>query len=129
MQTSEQKFAMMTQSPIKKLVVRLAIPTMISMIVTSVYNMADTFFVGQISTSATAAVGIGLPLMTIIQALGFMFGHGSGNNISRLLGIRNTKDASKIASIGFFFSIIAGILICVLGLVFFRANDALIRSY
>lgn len=118
MQTSEQKFAMMTQSPIKKLVVRLAIPTMISMIVTSVYNMADTFFVGQISTSATAAVGIGLPLMTIIQALGFMFGHGSGNNISRLLGIRNTKDASKIASIGFFFSIIAGVLICVLGLVF-----------
>lgn len=118
MQTSEQKFVMMTESPIKKLVIRLAIPTMISMVVTSVYNMADTFFVGQISTSATAAVGIALPLMTIIQALGFMFGHGSGNNISRLLGLRNTKDASKIASTGFFFAILTGVLLCIIGQIF-----------
>ena len=73
----------MTQTPIPKLISQLAVPTIISMLVTSFYNMADTFFVGKINTSATAAVGVVFPLMTIIQAFGFFCGHGSGNYISR----------------------------------------------
>ena len=75
----EQKFNRMTQTPIPKLICQLAVPTIISMLVTSFYNMADTFFVGKINTSATAAVGVVFPLMAIIQAFGFFCGHGSGN--------------------------------------------------
>lgn len=67
----QQKFLRMTQTPIPKLISQLAVPTIISMLVTSFYNMADTFFVGKINTSATAAVGVVFPLMTIIQAFGF----------------------------------------------------------
>ena len=75
----EAKFKVMTESPVKPLVCRLAAPTIVSMLVTSFYNMADTFFVGQIDTSASAAVGVVFSLMAVIQAVGFFFGHGSGN--------------------------------------------------
>ena len=91
----EQKFNRMTQTPIPKLICQLAVPTIISMLVTSFYNMADTFFVGKINTSATAAVGVVFPLMAIIQAFGFFCGHGSGNYISRQLGAQNFEDASR----------------------------------
>ena len=84
--TQEEKQNLMIHAPIPGLVTRLAIPTIISMLVTSFYNMADTFFVGPIGTSATAAVGVVFPLMSVIQAIGFFFGHGSGNAISRKLG-------------------------------------------
>ena len=76
--SQEEKFRMMTESPIPGLIGRLSVPTVISMLITSIYNMADTFFVGKISTSATAAVGVVFPVMAIIQALGFFCGHGSG---------------------------------------------------
>ncbi|HIU88921.1 MAG TPA: MATE family efflux transporter, partial [Candidatus Caccomonas pullistercoris] len=76
----------MTTQPVPRLVVSLAVPTIVSMLVTSLYNMADTYFMGQISTAATAAVGIAFPVMSVVQAVGFFFGHGSGNFISRRLG-------------------------------------------
>ena len=98
----EDKFARMTQTPIPTLVSTLAVPTIISMLITSLYNMADTFFVGQIGTSATAAVGVALPLMAIIQAIGFTFGQGSGNHISRLLGQQQREEAEHTASAAFF---------------------------
>lgn len=101
-QTHEDKFRMMTEDPIPGLIGKLAVPTIISMLITSIYNMADTFFVGQIGTSATAAVGIVFPLMSIIQALGFFFGHGSGNSISRKLGEKDPDEASHLAATGFF---------------------------
>ena len=85
----QQKFDRMTKTPIPRLIGELAVPTIISMLVTSFYNMADTFFVGKINTSATAAVGIVFPLMAMIQAFGFFCGHGSGNYISRQLGAHN----------------------------------------
>lgn len=69
--SQEEKFKMMTDDPLPSVIIRLAIPTMISMLVTAFYNMADTFFVGQISTSATAAVGVAFPVMAVIQAAGF----------------------------------------------------------
>ena len=80
--SQDEKYKMMTEDPIPGLIGRLAVPTIISMLITSFYNMADTFFVGRIGTSATAAVGIVFPVMAIIQALGFFCGHGSGNSIS-----------------------------------------------
>ena len=106
---AEQKFKYMTEEPIPKLVCSLAVPTIISMLITSFYNMVDTYFVGKINTQATAAVGVVFSLMAIIQATGFFFGHGSGNYISRQLGAQNEKEASKMASFGFFFSIGCGL--------------------
>ncbi|WP_295620018.1 MATE family efflux transporter [uncultured Intestinimonas sp.] len=110
------RFTQMTQTPVPQLVSTLAVPTIISMLVTSLYNMADTFFVGQIGTSATAAVGVALPLMSIIQAIGFTFGQGSGNHISRLLGQQQREEAERLCSVAFFSSFALGVLLCVFGL-------------
>ena len=129
-----QKFVTMTTEPVKQLIIRLAIPTMISMMITSVYNMADTFFVGQISggsaeaTSATAAVGVAFPLMAVIQAFGFMFGHGSGNFISRALGSQKTDEAERMAATGFFMALICGGLLMALGLIFLEPLVRLLGS-
>ncbi len=108
----------MVNWPVSKLVITLGIPTTISMLVTTIYNMADTFFVGKIDTSASGAVGVVFGLMSIIQALGFMFGHGAGSIISRRLGGRDVKSAEVYASLSFFGAIITGITVGVLGLIF-----------
>lgn len=114
----QQKFDRMTKTPIPRLIGELAVPTIISMLVTSFYNMADTFFVGKINTSATAAVGIVFPLMAMIQALGFFCGHGSGNYISRQLGAHNFEDASKMSATGFVTAFVLGLGILVVGFLF-----------
>ena len=75
----------LTETPVKQLILRLAFPTILSMLVTGIYNTADTFFVGKISTQATAAVGLVFSVMALIQALGFFCGHGSGNYLARML--------------------------------------------
>ena len=113
----QEKRLRMTTQPPEKLILQLAIPTMISMLISSFYNLADTFFVGKLNqTSATGAVGVAFSLMNIIQAVGFFFGHGSGNFISRELGKENVKDAEKMAAIGFFSAFIMGCIIAVSGL-------------
>lgn len=115
----EQKFHQMTETPVGRLICRLALPCIISMLVTAFYNMADTFFVGMLkSNSATGAVGVVFSMMAIIQAVGFFFGHGSGNFISRELGKHNFEDASNMAATGFFSALAAGLLICALGQLF-----------
>lgn len=86
--TQEERYRMMTEKPISRLIPGLAVPTIISMLITSIYNMADTFFVSQINTSASAAVGIIFSLMAMIQAVGFTLGMGAGNYISRSLGAK-----------------------------------------
>lgn len=118
--TQEEKFQMMTTAPIPGLIGKMAVPTIISMLITSFYNMADTFFVSKIDTSATAAVGVVFPVMAVIQALGFFFGHGSGNSISRRLGAKDTESAGQLASIGFFSALLCGFLVMLLGTVFLR---------
>ena len=123
------KYTRMTQSPVPGLVCRLAAPTIISMLVTSFYNMADTYFVGKIEdVSATAAVGVVFSLMAIIQACGFFFGHGSGNFISRALGAHNDEDAEQMAATGFFSAMIAGAALAVAGLLFLRPLARLLGS-
>lgn len=117
--SQDKKFEMMTTAPIPGLIAKLAVPTIISMLITSFYNMADTYFVGKIDdTSATAAVGVVFPVMSIIQALGFFFGHGSGNSVSRMLGARNKQAATELSSIGFFSALLCGFCIMVFGLFF-----------
>ena len=110
------QFRKMTETPIPKLILSLAAPTILSMLITSIYNLADTFFVGQISTSASGAVGVVSSLMAIIQALGFMLGHGAGSIISRSLGSQNTQAANRFASTSFFTALAFGLILAVLGL-------------
>ena len=116
--TSEDKYDQMINTPMKKLICQLAVPTVISMLITSVYNMADTYFVGKIGTSATGGVGVAFPLMTIIQAIGFTLGMGSGNRISRLLGQKEEDEAAKVASTGFFTAFFFGVVFAAVGLLF-----------
>ncbi len=117
-QAATEHYRKMTETPVSKLVISLGIPTTISMLITSVYNMADTFFVGRIGTSASGAVGVMFGLMAIIQAFGFMFGHGAGSIIARKLGEKNLDHATVIASTSFVWSLIAGGMITILGLIF-----------
>ena len=113
---SALQFRRMTETPIPQLVLSLAAPTILSMLITSIYNLADTFFVGQISTSASGAVGVVSSLMAIIQALGFMLGHGAGTMISRSLGSRDTTAATRFASTSFFTALVFGVVLAVAGL-------------
>ena len=115
--TAEQKLTYMTETPLPRLVLSLSVPTIVSMLITSFYNMADTYFVGLIgSASASGAVGVALPLMAIMQAVGFMFGHGSGNHMARVLGAGDAEDAHRMASTGFFSAFFTGVAIMALGL-------------
>lgn len=112
------KYEKMTETPVGRLTVSLAIPTVISMLVTAIYNAADTYFVTMIGTSASGAVGVVFTIMTIIQAVGFTLGMGSGTWISMLLGAKDENQASKVASTGFYSALAFGLLITVLGLLF-----------
>ena len=113
---SAEQFRKMTETPIPRLILGLAAPTILSMLITSIYNLADTFFVGQISTSASGAVGVVSSLMAIIQALGFMLGHGAGSIISRSLGSQNTAAATRFASTSFFTALVLGSVLLAGGL-------------
>ena len=112
------KYIRMTTQPVPRLICALAVPTIISMLVTALYNIADTYFVGQLGTEATAGVGLVFPVMTIIQAFGFFFGQGSGNFISRALGAKRLDEAEYMASTGGFCALIFGGLITLSGLLF-----------
>ena len=125
----EQKFHQLTEEPVSRMISHLAVPCIISMLVTAFYNMADTFFVGMLrSNAATGAVGVVFSMMAVIQAVGFFFGHGSGNFISRELGRRNTDSASNMAATGFFSALFTGLLICVFGEIFLTPLAAFLGS-
>ncbi len=111
---SMSQFDKMTKTPVSRLIIKLSIPAIISMMVTNVYNLVDTAFVGQLGNSASGAVGIVFGFMAVLQAIGFMFGNGSGSIISRLLGAKNTEQASKIASTGFFFTLLFGAVVAII---------------
>ena len=115
-QTQEQRHEMLVNGPLEKVIPRLAVPTIISMMVSSIYNTADTFFVSQIGTSASGAVGVIFSAMAIIQAISFMIGMGSGNYMARCFGAGDQKLGEEIASTGFFTGLIVGALISVIGI-------------
>ncbi|SFR75631.1 MATE family efflux transporter [[Clostridium] aminophilum] len=122
--TQEQRFNQMMNERIETLIPKLALPSIVSMLITAIYNMADTFFVSQISTSASGAVGIIFSMTAAIQAMAFTIGMGSGNMISRLLGQKKKEDAARYAAVGFFTELIVGAVIAALGL---THNHALVR--
>ncbi len=115
-----KKLTRMTTAPVEGLILRLALPTIAIMLISALYNLADTYFVGTIGTTATAAVGVSFSLMAIIQAFGFLFGQGAGNYISRQLGAGNLDNASRMVAAGFFGSFCCGLAIAALGLVFIK---------
>ena len=129
MDANEEKFLRMTTQSVGGLVCRLAVPCIVSMMITAFYNLADTFFVGQMhSNAATGAVGVAFSLMAIIQAIGFFFGHGAGNYVSRELGRQNRDGAEKMAANGFFLALLAGTAVLLLGQLFLTPLTRLLGS-
>ena len=111
MTSAEKHYQKMTETPVSMLIVKLGVPTTISMLITSIYNMADTYFVGTLGPSAQAATGVLFTLQAIIQGIAFMLGQGGGTFISRELADRNTDRASMYVSSSFFFGGGIGIII------------------
>ena len=107
-----------TTEPVHKLVIEYAIPSIVCMLISSLYNLVDTMFVGRLDTQSTAAIGIVFPYMALIQSFSFFFGHGSGNYISRALGARQTDDAKNMAASGFFCALFLSIAVSLVSLLF-----------
>ena len=116
--TDEQQYIYMTETPVAKLVSALAIPTVGGMLASSIYNITDTFFVSQLGTSASAAVGVVFSVQSLIQAVGFTIAMGSGSMVSRRLGQKDTETACKFVSTAFLMAFVFGALLGLFGLVF-----------
>lgn len=110
-------YEFLTQAPVSRVILTMAVPTIVSMLVTCLYTIVDTYFVGQLNTQSTAAVGIVFSLMCFIQAIGSFFGHGSGSYMSRELGARRIDNAASMAATGFVYAIITGVAIAAVGLI------------
>ncbi len=113
--TAAQRGEMLLNAPVSRVIPRLAVPTIISMLITSIYNMADTYFVSQLNTSASGAVGVVFSVMAIIQAIAFTFGMGTGTNVSQAMGRQEPDTAAKYASVGFFTTLGIGVVIMIFG--------------
>ena len=124
----EAKYHKMLESPVKPLILKLALPAIVSMMCTSFYNMADTYFVSKLNTSSTAAVGVAFATMAIIHAIAFFFGMGSANFMARRLGAHDREAAHAMASTSFFYSFVTGCLIAILGNLFVKQLAILIGS-
>lgn len=118
MTNADQHYIKMTETPVSGLILNLGIPTTISMLITNIYNMADTYFVGTLGESAQAATGILFTVQAIMQGIAFMLGHGGGTFIARALADKNTEDATKYISSAFCIGGIIGLIITTLGLSF-----------
>lgn len=126
--SAEIQYKKMTETPVGRLIISLGIPTTISMLITNIYNMADSFFVSQVSLSAGGATSIVFGLMAILQAFGFMFGHGAGSHISRALGEKESARASKYATTSFLWAMMSGLFILTFGLIFLEPFMILLGS-
>ena len=118
------QYEKMTRTSIPKLIALLSVPTILSMLVTNIYNLVDTAFVGRLGTSQSGAVGVIFGFMSIIQAVGFMFGQGAGSIMARRLGAQDEETASRTASTGLFFSFALGLAI---SLITFPLRDQIVR--
>ena len=128
MTESQIYYDKMTKTPLTRLIVSLGIPTTISMLVTNIYNMADTYFVGTLGESQQAASGILFTLQAIIQAIAFMLGQGSGTMVSKSLAEQKEEEASKYVSSAFFSGLALGTVLMILGLLFLSPFMRLLGS-
>ena len=116
MTQTELHYKKMTQTPVEQLILKLSVPTIISMLISNIYNLVDTYFVGTLGVSASGAVGVVFTLMSILQAVGFTLGHGAGSVTSRLLAQKDVKTASDYVSTSFFLALFSGLLLALLGI-------------
>ncbi|KFJ05634.1 MATE efflux family protein [Bifidobacterium thermophilum] len=114
--SADAQYRRMTGAPVRGLILALCLPAVISNLVTTAYNLADTCFIGRLGTSQSGAIGIAYSVMTVFQAFGFFFGNGSGNSMSRELGKRNTERAARLLAVGFCGAVLGGLMLAVLGL-------------
>ena len=128
MNAVEKHYKKMTETPVHKLILRLGLPTTVSMLITNVYNLTDTYFVGTLGESAQGATGVLFTLQAIIQAFAFMLGHGSGTYVSKALAEKNGEEASRYSSTAFFTGGTIGILILTLGMIFMNPFLRLLGS-
>ena len=128
MPKNNSQYERMTKWPVPLLILFLGFPTMVSMFVTTIYNMADSYFVGKINTSASGATSVVMGLMAILQAIGFMFGHGCGSIISRKLGEKDIDSAKNYSATGFYLALFSGIGMMVLGSIFLTPLMRLLGS-
>ena len=126
--SAEAHYQKMTQTPVSSLILRLGIPTSISMLITSIYNMADTYFVGAVGESAQAATGVLFTLQAILQGIAFMLGHGGGTYVSKHLARQDTSTATMYISTSFFTGGAIGLVISLLGLCFLEPLVLLLGS-
>ena len=124
----DAKFVRMTTRPVGRLVTAMALPSIVSMLVSGIYNLADTFFIGQINTQSVAALGIVFSYMVLIQSVAIFFGQGSGNYISRALGRREVADAEEMAAVGLISSVLMGVILAALSFMFMRPILSLLGS-
>ena len=118
--SADAKYRQMTGQPVKPLILKLCLPAVISNLVTTAYNLTDTFFIGQLGTAQSGAIGIAFSIMTVMQALGFFFGNGAGNSMSRELGKQNNERASRLLAVGFAGAVLSGLVIAAIGLLTLR---------
>lgn len=126
--SAQAQYKKLTQTPIKKLIISLSVPTVISMMITMIYNVADTYFVSKISVSASGATGVVFSLMGILQAFGFMFGQGAGSCISRKLGEKDVETARKYSTWAFALALVVSMVIMLFGLIFITPFMRLLGS-
>ena len=126
--SADAKYRQMTGQPVKPLILRLCLPAVISNLVTTAYNLTDTFFIGQLGTAQSGAIGIAFSIMTVMQALGFFFGNGAGNSMSRELGKQNNERASRLLAVGFAGAVISGLTIAAIGLLTLRPLVVMLGS-
>ena len=126
--SADAKYRQMTGQPVKPLILRLCLPAVISNLVTTAYNLTDTFFIGQLGTAQSGAIGIAFSIMTVMQALGFFFGNGAGNSMSRELGKQNNDRASRLLAVGFAGAVISGLVIATIGLLTLRPLVVMLGS-
>lgn len=126
--SADAKYQQMTGQPVKPLILKLCLPAVISNLVTTAYNLTDTFFIGQLGTAQSGAIGIAFSIMTVMQALGFFFGNGAGNSMSRELGKQNNERASRLLAVGFAGAVISGLVIAAIGLLILRPLVVMLGS-
>lgn len=111
MRPTRDNYRYLTSAPVERVVLTMAVPTIVSMLVTALYSLADTYFVSRLNTQSTAAVGIVFSVMSMVQAVGFFFGHGSGNYMSRQLGARHRDKALTMSAVGLVCSFVSGVVV------------------
>lgn len=124
----DSKYTFLTTAPVPRVVAVMSVPTVISMLTTSIYNLIDTYFVSGLGTDATVAVGLSFTFMTLLQAIGFFLGHGTGNYIAIKLGAKNIEEAQRMVNVGITYAVILGIIILTIGTIFLKDITAFLGA-